>query len=329
MIYIQYVFLVTAVVFLSVNLSKYVDELDNLTDLSGAFIGGILLAGITSLPEFITSTTAVLFLDEPNLVQGNVLGSNIFNCTVLGACFLLASKKFTNGRIEKNHIYTTFITLILCFFFSYFIKSPLELGSETFNLNIISLVFILGYVMNLFVVGKDHGSIGNSNVTSFSQPTNQSETSSNTIKTVILKLIIFAILLVIASVYLTNVSNQLNEKLQIGATIGGAIFLGIATSLPELTASINLIRLNNFNAAVGNVVGSNMFNLIILSFADIIYHKSSLYTSNPEALNLLNFGILALLMILSAFFTKGKTFLTKIFGVIIVGCYVMSIIMSI
>ena len=79
MIYLAYLLLAALTVFLSVKLSYYVDCLDQKTNLSGAFIGGVLLAAVTSLPELFTSLTAVLALDQPNLVQGNVLGSNVFN----------------------------------------------------------------------------------------------------------------------------------------------------------------------------------------------------------------------------------------------------------
>ena len=73
-------------VFLSVKLSKYVDLLDKTTKVSGAFIGGVLLAAVTSLPELFTSISAVVFLRENNLVTGNILGSNLFNLGALGIC---------------------------------------------------------------------------------------------------------------------------------------------------------------------------------------------------------------------------------------------------
>ena len=85
MIYLIYVILAVLVVLCSTKLSAYVDALDKKTNLSGAFLGGVLLAAVTSLPELFTSLTAVLSLDEPQLVQGNVLGSNIFNLCIPAA----------------------------------------------------------------------------------------------------------------------------------------------------------------------------------------------------------------------------------------------------
>lgn len=75
MIYIIYLAIAAAVVLISVKLSEYVDLLDRTTDISGAFIGGVMLAAVTSLPELFTSIAATLFVNQPDLVIGNVLGA--------------------------------------------------------------------------------------------------------------------------------------------------------------------------------------------------------------------------------------------------------------
>ncbi len=82
MIYALYGIFAAFVIGFSIKLSYYVDELDKKTNLSGAFIGGVMLAAVTSLPELFTSISSTLFLNEVQLVSGNVLGSNIFNLTI-------------------------------------------------------------------------------------------------------------------------------------------------------------------------------------------------------------------------------------------------------
>lgn len=94
MIYCLYLILAVAVVFLSVKLSYYVDCLDRKTSLSGAFIGGIMLAAITSLPELFSSITAIVHLDQPSLVQGNALGSNILNLCIIASLLTLFHKQY-------------------------------------------------------------------------------------------------------------------------------------------------------------------------------------------------------------------------------------------
>ena len=68
LLFTEYILLAIGVIIISIYLSKYVDALDKKTKLSGAFIGGIMLAAVTSLPELFTSITAVVFLNQYQLV---------------------------------------------------------------------------------------------------------------------------------------------------------------------------------------------------------------------------------------------------------------------
>ena len=83
MLIASYIVLAVLVIGLSMRLSSYVDMLDKQTNLSGAFLGGVMLAAVTSLPELFTSISGVVFLNEPELVVGNILGSNLFNVAAL------------------------------------------------------------------------------------------------------------------------------------------------------------------------------------------------------------------------------------------------------
>ena len=77
-------FLVLAVLtaFVSIKLSYYGDILSKQTKLGSALVGGLLIASVTSLPEFVTSISAVI-LDNPSLSFGDILGSNMFNIFAL------------------------------------------------------------------------------------------------------------------------------------------------------------------------------------------------------------------------------------------------------
>ena len=72
MIYILYIITVTAVVWFSILASRYIDMIDRSTKLSGAFLGGVLLSAITSLPELFTSISATILIDSPSLCIGNI-----------------------------------------------------------------------------------------------------------------------------------------------------------------------------------------------------------------------------------------------------------------
>lgn len=317
MIYVEYLVLAGAVVMLSIFLSKYVDALDKKTNLSGAFIGGILLAAVTSLPEFITSLTAIFSLNQPNLVQGNVFGSNIFNLTIIGACILLFPKKFKDSYIAKSHILTSIFTIVLFVICLLGMKFNNTLNLGFLNLSYSSIAILILYIINLVKMNGDS-----------SEGSDNEDNVNLTIKQIIFRFIICSILLVVFSMMLTNVTDRLNNKLELGATVGGAIFLGIATSLPELTSSFNLVRLNNFNASFGNVIGSNLFNFTILAIGDIFYSKGNIFSPDKQANNLIMWGIVGTFIVIGSMFTKKSPKSSMLLGALIISCYVASIVFS-
>ena len=104
MVYFLYIVLAAIVVFLSIKLAKYVDWLDKSTNISGAFIGGVMLAAVTSLPELFTSISATLFLHQNELVLGNILGSNLFNFAVIGLSLVIFIRSVYSAGLKKVHL---------------------------------------------------------------------------------------------------------------------------------------------------------------------------------------------------------------------------------
>ncbi|WP_416327360.1 sodium:calcium antiporter [[Eubacterium] hominis] len=318
MLYLEYLILAVLVVYLSVRLSYYVDCLDKKTNLSGAFIGGVMLAAVTSLPELFTSLTAVLALDQPDLVQGNVLGSNIFNLCVIGGLLLFTANRYQHANLSKSHKYTLIFGIVMYVMVLFAILKPIEIGAGFFKVNIMSIAILIVYLINVKSMGDDD-----------TGTTEDDEIYiSLSVKQIAIRFALFSIALVIVSILLTQVTDRLADELQLGATVAGAIFLGIATSLPELSASVNLVRMGNFNASFGNIVGSNLFNFIILCFADVLYIKGGIYVNEPQVLNLLLFGIFSMFCALGLLYFKKKKPLVRICGVLILLSYVVSIVLS-
>ena len=107
MVFVYYILLAIIVIFATSRASYYVDELDKKSNISGALIGGLLLATITSMPEFITSITSVISLGKPGLAFGNVFGSNIFNIVILAVADLFFIKHLFFNKVKGSKT-TTF-----------------------------------------------------------------------------------------------------------------------------------------------------------------------------------------------------------------------------
>ncbi len=317
MFYGLYVILAIAVVLLAIRLSYYVDVMDRKTNLSGAFIGGVLLAAVTSLPELFTALTAVLALDQPQLVAGDILGSNIFNLCVIGALVLFFHKSYKSASLSKSHRTTLLYGLAMYAFALCAILYPIEIEIGVLHFNVMSLVIFIGYGINVaFMKGDDSA-----------QNENEDDCPLS-LRQVVVRFLLYSVALVSVSVLLTHVTDAIAKELQLGATVAGAIFLGVATSLPELSASINLVRMKNFNASFGNIVGSNLFNFTILCFADFLSTSGGIYQNEPQTLNLLGFGALSAVLTLLLIRYQKKPPVVITCGMLILASYVLSIVLS-
>lgn len=312
-----YAALAVCVVFFSIKLANYVDLIDKKTDLSGAFIGGVILAAVTSLPELFTSISAVLFVKQPDLVMGNILGSNLFNMCIFGGAALIAAKSLCKSTIGSSHFKTTVITFIM--FAIMMLPVVFKKDYTVVGISVYSIILLVLYACSIkFMAGDSAESEGE-------------DTSDLTLKQIIIRFIIMAVLLVVASIFITIAADHLSEEFKLGKTVGGALFLGVATSLPELTSSIALIRKGNFNACAGNVMGSGVFNFCIISVADILYRGGSVYISNDKSSSYLNiFGLVATTAVGAILLMKirkkdtenaGLKLFYRIGGLAILACY--------
>ena len=130
-----------------------------------------------------------------------------------------------------------------------------------------------------------------------------------TLKQAVIRFAICAAVLIGASIAMTYLTDMVADRLNLGKTFAGALFLGVATSLPELISSVTLCHRGNYNAAAGNIIGSNVFNFAILFVADVfsfVPNSSGIYILNTDSKWLLILGVLATLSTLGMFFVKNK-----------------------
>lgn len=298
--YVGFILLAALVVFLSMKLSKYVDLLDKTTNVSGAFIGGVLLAAVTSLPELFTSLSATLFLKENSLVLGNILGSNIFNIATLSVILLIFFKRFKSSStsIGKNHVLTIvgFLTIYALVGVAMFCINMPKMGW----INIVSPFILIIYIFVVFKTPKTE------------EPSDSIQCAITT-KQIIARFITAAVLLIGASVAITFITDIISVNLNLGKTFAGALLLGLTTSLPELVSTFSLCKRGNFNAAVGNICGSNLFNFLILVIADVLSFSQGTNSvfipfnsgaSGVQAMLLLFLGFAAGIFLLLTFIIK-------------------------
>lgn len=294
---ILFLFLAGLTVFLSFRLSYYADLLNKTTNISGVFIGGILLAGITSLPELVTCLSSI-FLNNPYLAIGDILGSNFFNIAMM--CFfdiLFIKTMFYN--YTKNRYYLIYVLLILNYLIMYLFMGG-TFNLEIFNIGLPSFIIIITYIFYL-------------------KNAKEEETKKEVItikEHVLLKFFLVGLFMVIVSILLTLVVNLIAGKNpNVASSFIGAILLGITTSMPEVITFIALVKMKSFDLALSDIIGSNLFNLLILAIGDIfLKNKEIYYFVDKESMFLLIFGFI--LTILSFYQNNRKVVKNKLVYII-------------
>lgn len=319
MIYVLYLLTVAAVVWFSILASRYIDMIDRSTKLSGAFLGGVLLSAITSLPELFTSISATTLIDDASLCIGNILGSNLFNFGMLAVVILFFAKGFSQANLARSH--RTVLLLLLVMYVAVWLNwqqvvdMEFVLGTESpwFYMSVTSLVIAVLYALSVRYLASDNGAAADE------EPAGEEVALS--LKSIVVRFVAASVGIIVASIILTYITDDIAERLNLGSGLAGAIFLGVATSLPEVTSTISLFRMRNFDIAFGNIAGSNVFNYFVLAIADLLYVRGTVYFfEDSKVINLTLFGLVAS-AVMFVLLCSRKIWVKAVMALAAIGCY--------
>ena len=306
--FLLYAVVAAGVVFASIKASQYVDMIDRTTKLSGAFLGGVLLSAVTSLPELFTSLSATVFLDKPGLCISNILGSDLFNLAILSVMMLLTARSAGRYRFARGNIMVAlYMALIYGFMLVDYAGFRVHLGT----INLLTPIFAVIYILAVRHLSGEE-----------SEP-DADEGSSVTLplKSIVLRFVAASAAIIGLSIFITYITDYISVRYSICEGLAGALFLGVATSLPEVSSTIALFRMKNYDIAVGNIVGSNLFNIMVLCIADVVGWRQSVYVyDDPHMEGLLLFGAVAAAATLPMLGIRNRA-LRIACAVVIMGCY--------
>ncbi len=321
LIYILAFVIITFLLFaVGTQLIIYADAVSEKTNISQLWVGMILLSIVTSLPELVSNLAAVLIVHQPNLALGNIIGSNIFNLTILFVVEIIFVGNSIFNAIHKNYIkavrlslvITGIILLQILFFIN--VKPIFNFLGINFypDLSIgfisgASILIFVGYFIGMKFYMKD---------LSFDEESLPVEEKYLHLskQTVIFRFIFFSALIVILGIIMSMLADKIalfelqlkHSSLVLGHTFVGSLLLALATSLPELVVSIQAIRkINSVNMAIGNILGSNLFNLVIICISDLFYFRNPLFHDVSYS-HIISIGIFVLMASLVSFGIVNK-----------------------
>ncbi|OYZ01375.1 MAG: hypothetical protein B7Y37_06805 [Sphingobacteriia bacterium 28-36-52] len=269
-------FLVCAaiIIFSGTKLSYYGDKIAELTGLGKAWIGLILMASVTSLPELVTGISSVAIIKSPDLAAGDIFGSCMFNLLILSVLDARIKRPLFS-MVKSSHILTVIFGIILltvagiAIYLTNQIPSILWMSSFTFIIIAIYLVSVWGIFKYEQADLIRTGEVNNT-YTTFDKAA---------LKSVIGNYALHALIVICAAIFLPYFGEHIASVSGLGNSFFATLFIAAATSLPELVVSIAALRMGSLDMAVGNLLGSNVFNIFILAIDDVFYREGSLFSA--------------------------------------------------
>jgi cation:H+ antiporter len=267
-----------AIVLAGSYLTRFTDEIAQLTGLGRTLAGMLLLALATSLPETTIGANAALIGAE-DLTAGDVLGSSLMNLLILA---ILDLTHYSRGKMLSataaahalgGGVGIVMTALVLLFLLLRPGWSLLGwIGAETFVLVAAFMLCLrLLYVQQRIVASQGEA-----------DEDRTAEQTSYSLRGAILGYLLSAAAIFVAAPFLARSADRLAEQTGLGGTFVGTTLVALSTSLPEVVTTLAAVRRGAFDLAIGNIFGSNVFNMVILAVVDL-FQAGPLFTALSPA----------------------------------------------
>lgn len=268
-VWIQFIVCMVLICLAGVRLIRYGDALADLTGLSRSWIGLILVATVTSLPELVTGLSAVTVTRAPDIAVGDALGSCVFNLAILA---------FVDVFYRKAPIYS--------------VSSPVHVLPAGLGAMLLALTALIALLSKQGHVPQfGHVSVGSvmliglyfvSMRVIYSAQQKTSEDGAHSLpemgmQEAVTGYAVASVLIVVCGVWLPFIGVELATIMGWSNSFVGTLFIAFATSVPELATTIAALRMGSVDLAIGNLLGSNLFDVLILALDDLAYQAGPLY----------------------------------------------------
>ncbi len=268
------------IVLAGTRLSRYGDQLASLTGIGRLWIGVVLMAAATSLPEVFTTVSACL-LDAPDLAAGDLFGAVLANMFTLGLIDLIHRDKRVWEQAAFEHTLVATLAMLLTGLAAFLLLFRNGTGASTIQGG--SALLFLIYVFGMRVVFRQEDvkrrQRAQELLAGAAAADVQVEASARRdgLRRAIMGFVAATMVLIIAAPLLATSAKEIADQSGVSTTFLGTSLVAVVTTLPELVTSLAAVRLGAFDLAVGNLFGSNAFNMAAFLFADLAYRGGPLF----------------------------------------------------
>jgi cation:H+ antiporter len=251
-------------------LARFADTISGRTGIGQAAIGMVLLGGVTSLPEIAVATTATLS-GAPILSINDVLGSASINLLILAIADAAYRQDALTSRVPTIGVV---LQGVVCIIALALVAASSAMGErQLFGLGLGSWLILFAYVIciRLLVRSKSDQHWHADPANSEQRHNAEGRGDERSLRRLVAYTAICAAVILVAGFLLASTGEVLAEKTGLGTSFFGAVALGFATSLPELSTVLESVRLRRYTMAISDVFGTNLFNVTILVLVDALH----------------------------------------------------------
>jgi cation:H+ antiporter len=256
------------IVIAGTRLSKQGDIIAEKTGLGRVWVGIVLLATVTSLPEIATGISSVAIVKNPDLAIGDLFGASLINLAIIAIIDVLYTKGPVLHLLGTGIVLSTILSMLLIAAAA----TSIFLANSIFNPGIFGLIGGTSFILLcLYLISQYIIFLFRSRQPSSAEEENSQDYSSISLKRTILSFSFSAIAIAGAGIWLGFIGDQIVDSTGLEASFVGTLFLAISTTAPEMVVSISAARLGALEMAVANVVGSNLFNIGVIVFLNDLF----------------------------------------------------------
>lgn len=257
-------------------LSRYADAIADRTGVGRVWIGSVLLAGATSLPELATDVSAVR-LGSADLAAGDLFGSSMANMLILALVDLAAPHRKVLRTVTLDHALAACLAVALTAVALLLVV--LRPAGAWLGVVPPSAPLVLLYALGTRAIYRHV-----SGAASAPPPRSRASPSSDhrrspTLARAICGFTVAAAVICLAAPAFARSAIRVAALTGLGNGVVGAWLVGFATSLPELVTSVAAVRIGALDLAVGNLFGSNGFNMVIFAALDVVSPSGSVFAA--------------------------------------------------
>jgi cation:H+ antiporter len=272
---LKFVLCLVIILFAGTKVAQYGDAIAEKTGLGRIWVGLVLIAAITTMPELVTSVSSVALVHSADLALGTLLGSCCFNLSILALLDILHSRTPVLSVASPRHVITAgWGALLIAIAAAGIIAGGRFSFLASGWVGIPSIVIIILYLLGMWWIFRRER-----NQRSYDAPTTSPQYDKFTTRTVCIRFALAAAAIIAAGIWLSFIGDEISEATGWGGTFVGTLFLAITTSAPELVVAVSALRLGAVDLAVADILGANILDIAIIAPIDLAHGQGSILSS--------------------------------------------------